>query len=75
MVDFNVPVEHKVKVSKGEKLEKYPDLAREPKMRAIKMEVGGLEMIHKNLEKKLGKVEIKRIIETIHTIIIIKSRR
>ena len=77
--DFVVLADYGVKVKEGKKLEKYLDLARELKMSwnmkvtVIPIGVGRLGTVLKNLEKRVGKLEIRGRIETIQTSVILKT--
>ena len=74
LVDFAIPVEHRVKIKESETIKKYLDLARElKKLWNMKMTLILIGMIFKGLEKRLVELEIRRRIETIQTTAQLKS--
>ena len=80
-MDFAILADYEVKIKENEKIDKYLDLARELKKQwimrvtVIPIVVGALGMIQKDLEKKLGKLEIRARIKTIQTKAVLKSAR
>ena len=72
-MDFAIPVDHKEKIKKSKKRDKYLDLARELKMlqntwvMGISIIVGTLGMVPKGLERRLQELEIRGSIKTIQT--------
>ena len=81
MVHCAVPAEHRIKLKEHEKRYKYLDLVREfkkiwnMKMTVIPIVIGALETIPKGLVKGLEDSEIRRRVETIQTITLLRSDR
>ena len=81
IVDFTVPVDHRVKVKKGEKRYKYLDLAWElknlwnMKMTAIPVVIGALGTVTKRCVKWLEDLEISTRMVTIQTTALLRSAR
>ena len=81
IVDFVVPVDHRVKLKESEKKDKYQDLARElKKMWNIKMtvmliEIGALRTVTKRLIQGLEVLEIRERAQTIQTIELLRGTR
>ena len=78
-VDFAVPADHRVKMKESEKIDKYLDLAREPRklwnmrVKVVPIVIGDLGTIPRALEKNLGELEIRGRIETIQTTALLRS--
>ena len=81
IVKFAVPVDHRLKIKKCEKRDKYLHLAREQRklwnmrVTAISIIIGALRTVLKGLERGLENFEIWRRIETIQTTTILKSAK
>ena len=79
IVDFAVPVDHRVKLIENEKKDKYLDLARElknlwnTKVTVIPIVIGTLGTISEELRKRLEDLEIRRQVETIQTTALLRS--
>ena len=73
MVDFAVPVDHRVKLKENEKKDKYLDLARElkklwnMKVTVIPIVIGAFGTVTKRLIQGLKDLEIRGREETIQT--------
>ena len=80
-MDFAVPADHRVKLKKREKKDKYLDLARELKklwnisVTVIPIVIGGLGTVTKGLVQGLEDLEIRGQVETIQTTAILRSAR
>ena len=80
IMDFAAPTSHREKVKAGEKQDKYLDFAREQKVVGYEGDGDtkrswGPRNSPYNLEKKLGKQEIRGRTETIQTTTRLKSAR
>ena len=81
LVDFTVPMSHRVKMEERKKINKYLDLARKLKkqwnMRVtmIWIVVGMLGTVPKDLEKRLDELEIRGRIKTIQTSVLLSLAR
>ena len=82
MVDFAVPTNHKVKLKESENKDKYLDLAKELRKQrwnmmvtVIPIVIGTLGTIPKGLIKGQEDLEIRGQVETIQTIVLLKSAR
>ena len=73
IVDFAVPVDHRIILKESEKKDKYLDLARElkklwnMKVTIVPIVIGALRTITKGLLKGLEDLEVGRRVETIQT--------
>ena len=73
IVDFTVPVNHRVKIKEIEKINKYLDFVGglktwwNKRVTVISVEVGSLGTVPKGLERRLEESVIRRRIETIKT--------
>ena len=80
-MDFAVPSHHRVKLKKGEKRDKYLDVARKLKnLRNMKLTVipivfGALVMISKRLSKGQEDLEIREQVKAFQTTILLRSAR
>ena len=80
-MNFAVPADHRVKFKKGEKKNKYLDLARElkklwnMKVTKIPIVIGALGTIPKGLIKGLEDLEIRGQLVTIQTTTLLRSAR
>ena len=78
-MDFAVPEDHRVKIKESKKRDMYLDLAREHrkllKMKMILTVIGALEMVSKELERSLEKLEIGKRTETIQNTALLRSAR
>ena len=78
---FAVPANHKVKLKEREKEDKYLDLARElkklwnMKMTVITIVIVALMTVTKGLVQRLEDLEIRRLVETIQTVALLRSAR
>ena len=62
-VGFSVPGNNKLNMKDGEKLNKYLDFTKEIKqLRSIKVVM--ILILHGDLEKRMGQLDIREIIET-----------
>ena len=81
VVDFAVPVDHRIKLKESEKRDKYLDLARElkklwnMKVTIIPIVIGAFGMVTKGLLKGLGDLEVGGWVETIQTTALLKTAR
>ena len=81
IVDFAVPADHRVKLEKNEKKDKYHDLARElkklrnMKVKIIPIVIGAFGAVTKGLLKGLNDLEITGRMETIQTTTLLKTDR
>ena len=72
-MDFAVSADHRIKLKKGEKKDKYPDFARElkkllnMKVTVIPIVFGALGTITKGLVKGFEDLEMRGCMETIKT--------
>ena len=79
LVDLAVLTDHRVKMKKSKKINKYFDLFRklkkmwQMKLRVISMIIGALGTVPDGLEKRLAKSEIRAKIKTIQTIALLRS--
>ena len=80
-MDVFILMDHRVKIKEKEKIKKYLDLARELKklqnMRVVGMPIviSELGTILKGLEEWQKELEIRGIIKTTHTTVLLKSAR
>ena len=80
-VDFAVPVDHRVKLKECEMRDKHLYLARElqklwnMKVTVIPVVIGALGMVSKELVQGLEDLEIKGRVETIKTMVLLRSAR
>ena len=81
LVDYIIPVDHRVKIRENEKRDKYLDFARElnvlwnMRVMVIPNIVDAPGTVPKSLEKRLVKLEIRVRINTIQTAALLKSPR
>ena len=81
IVDFAVPADHRIKLKKCEKRDKYFDLARElkkiwnMKLTIIPIVIGAFCMVTKGLLKGLEDLEVGGRVETIQTTALLKTAR
>ena len=81
IVNFAVPVEHRVKLKESEKRDEYLDLARElkkfwfMKVMIIPIVIGALGTVTKGLVQGRVDLEITRRLETVQTKAILRSAR
>ena len=80
-MDFAVPANHRVKLEKSEKKDKYLDLARElknlgnMKITVIPIAMGALGTVIKGLVKGQEDLEIRQRVGTIQTTALLRSAR
>ena len=80
-MDFAVPADHRVKLKKSEKKDKYLDFAKELKklwnMKVTKLPIiiGALGTVTKGLVQELEDLEITGRMETIQTTALLRSAR
>ena len=81
IVDFAVPVDHRINLKESEKKDKYLDLARElkklwnMKVTIVPIVIGALGTITKGLLKGLEDLEVGGRVETIQTTALLKMAR
>ena len=81
IVDFAVPVDHRIKLKECEKKDKYLDLARELKnlwnmqMTIIPIVIGAFGTVTKGLLKGLEDLEVGGRVETIQTTGLLRTAR
>ena len=81
MVDFAVPADHRIKLKKCEKKDKYLDLARElkklwnMKVTIVPIVIGPLGTITKVLLKGLEGLQVGGLVETIRMIPLLRTAR
>ena len=81
IVDFAVPVNHRINLKESEKKDKYLDLARElkklwnVKVTIVPIVIGALGTITKELLKGLEDLELGRRVETIQTTALLRTAR
>ena len=81
IVDFAVPVDHRINLKESEKKDKYLDLARElkklwnMKVRIVPIVIGALGTITKGLLKGLEDMEVGGRVETIQRIVLLRTAR
>ena len=81
MVDFAVPVDHRIKLKECEKKDKYLDLARELKklwnmqVTIIPIVIGAFGTVTKGLLKGLEHLEVGGRVETIETTALLRTVR
>ena len=82
VVNFAVPVDHRVKLKKSEKRDKYLDLSRELKKKLWNMKVtmipiiiGALGTVTIGMVERLDDLEIRERVETIQTTALLRSVR
>ena len=81
MADFVVPVVHKVILKESEKKDKYLDLARElkklwnMKVTFIPIVINALDTVTEILLNGLAELEIRGRVETIQTLVLLRSAR
>ena len=81
IVDFAVPVDHRIKLKESEKKDKYFDLAREMnmlwnmKVTIVPIVIGALGTITKGLLKGLEDLEVGGRVETIQTTALLRTAR
>ena len=81
IVDFAVPVDHRIKLKECEKKDKYFDLARElkklwnMKVTIILIVIGALGTVTKGLLRGLEELEVGGRVETIQTTILLRTAR
>ena len=79
IVDFAVPVDHRIKLKECEKKEKYLDLAKELKrlwnmqVTIIPIVIGALGTVTKGLLKGLEDLEVGGRVETIQTTALLRT--
>ena len=80
-MDFAVPADHRVKLRECEKKDKYSDLAWEfkklwnMKVIFIPIVIGALGTVSKGLVQGLKGLEIRGLVETIQTTVLLRSAR
>ena len=80
-MEFAVPTDHRVKIKESEKRGKYLDLSWElrklcnMKETVIPIIIGTLGTVTKGLQRELEKLEIRGRIETILSIVLLRSSR
>ena len=81
IVDFAVPADHRIKLKKCEKRDKYPDFARElkklwnMKVTIIPIVIGAFGTVTKGLLKGRKDLEVGDLVETIQTTALLKTTR
>ena len=81
VVDFALPADHRVKLKKSEKKDKYMDLSRELKQQwnmnvtIIPIVIDALGTVTKGLIKGLEDLKIRGQVETIQTIALLRTTR
>ena len=81
IVDFAVPVDHRIKLKECEKRDKCLDLARElkklwnMKVTVVPIVIGAFGMVTKGLLKGLEDLEVGDRVETIQTTALLKTAR
>ena len=81
IADFAVPADHRIRLKELEKKDKYLELARElkklwnMKVIIIPIVIGALGTVTKGLLKGMEDLEIKGLVETIQTIILLRLVR
>ena len=81
IVDFAVPVDHRINLKESEKKDKYLDLARElkklwnMKVMIVQIVIGALGIITKGLLKSLEDLEFTGRVETIQTTALLRTDR
>ena len=81
IVDFAVPADHRIKLKKYEKKDKYLDLARELKklwnrqVTIIPIVIGAFGTVTKGLLKGLENLEVGGRVETIQTTTLLKTTK
>ena len=81
IVDFAVPVDHRINLKECEKKDKYLDLAREfeklwnMKMMSVPIVIGAFGTIAKGLSKGLENLEVGERVETIQMTILLRTAR
>ena len=81
IVDFAVPVDHRIKLKEWEKKDKYLDLARELKklwnmqVTITPIVIGAFRKLTKGLLKGLEYLEVDGRVETIQTITLLRMAR
>ena len=81
IVDFAVPVDHRIKLKECEKRDKYLDLARESKkmwnmtVTIIPIVIGAFGTVTKGLSKSLEDLEVGGRVETPQTTALLKTAR
>ena len=81
IVDFAVPVDHRINLKESEKKDKYLDLARElkklwnMKVTIVPIVIGALGTITKGLLKNLEDLEVDGRVETIQTTALLRTAR
>ena len=78
IVDFAIPADHRVKLKKSEKSDKYLDLARTQKIWNMKVTmipivISALGTVTKGLKLEVSKIRVQ--VETIQTTALLKSVR
>ena len=72
-MEFDIPVDQRVRIREGEKIKKYLDLARElkqlwkRKVTMILIIAGALGTVLKALEREMEQLEIEGLTETLQT--------
>ena len=80
-MDFAVPADHRIKLKECEKKDKYLDLARElkklwnMKVTFIPIVIGAFGTVTKGLLKGLEDLEVGGRVETIQTIVLLRTAR
>ena len=80
-MDFVFPADHRVKIKKSKKIDKYFELARELKPlwktreKVIPSVIGALGTVSKGLKNELEDLKIRGRIETIQTTALLRSAR
>ena len=81
IVDFAVPVDHRINLKESEKKDKYFDLARElkklwnMKVTIVPIVIGALDTVTKGLLKGLEDLKFGGRVETIQTTALLKTAR
>ena len=81
IVDFAVPVDHRINLKESEKMDKYLDLARElkklwnMKVTIVPIVIGAFGTITKGLLKGMEDLEVGGRVETIQTTALLRTAR
>ena len=81
IVDFAVPADHRIKLKKSEKKDKYPNLDRElkklwnMKVTILPIVIGGFGTVTRGLLKGLEDLEVGGRVETTQTTALLRTAR
>ena len=81
IVDFSIPVDHRINLKESEKKAKYLDLARELKklwnmqVTIIPIVIGAFGTVTKGLQRRLEDLEVGGQVETIQTTALLRTAR